>query len=93
MAKATRRAKRAPATPFDDPEYRARAAAADEAAVRRCGMVLHIRLQMLHKAETLARTIGVEGIAEQRLDLARDDSDFRSFLDQVLGGRRASLPR
>jgi hypothetical protein len=77
MAKTTKRAKRA-APNGADPR---RADAEDKASAKRDGMVLHIRLQMLHKAETLARNIGVEGIAERRLSLARDDQKFQAFMD------------
>jgi hypothetical protein len=82
VAKTTKRAKRRPApqNPFDDPAYRRRADAEDKAWAKRCGMVLHIRLQMLHKAETLARSIGPEGIAAQRLNLARDDPEFQASM-------------
>ena len=77
--------------PFDDPAYRRRADAEDEAWAKR--VRVYIQTQMLHTAEELARDIGLEGIAERRLGLARDDQEYQRFLDQVLGGRRASLPR
>ena len=63
MATKSKRAKRTPAR---------RADAEDETSAKRDELVLLIRLQMLHRAETLARSIGPEGIAERRLDLARE---------------------
>jgi hypothetical protein len=79
MAKTTKRAKRAPVhrNPFDDPAYRRRADAADKAWAKQMAMLLYLR--ELQTAETLARNIGPEGIAERRLDLARDDPEFQSF--------------
>jgi hypothetical protein len=77
MARTTKRAKRT-----GKPSITAAtvAGAEDKASAKRDGMVLHIRLQMLHKAETLARSIGPEGIAERRLNLARDDEKFQAFM-------------
>ena len=76
MATKTKRAKRA-APNGADPR---RADVEDKVLAKRRRMVLHIRLQMLHKAETLARSIGPEGIAERRLNLARDDEKFQAFM-------------
>ena len=42
-------------------------------------MAMPLYLRELQTAETLARNIGPEGIAERRLDLARDDPEFQSF--------------
>jgi hypothetical protein len=81
MAKTTKRAKRMPGTsgnPFDDPEYRRRADAEDETWAQRTGLYLHLR--ELQTAEELARSIGLEGIAERRLDLARDGEKFQAFM-------------
>jgi hypothetical protein len=35
---------------------------------------------MLQTADELARRIGPEGIAERRLNLARDDEKFQAFM-------------
>jgi hypothetical protein len=74
VTKTTKRAKRTPVhrNPFDDPEYRRRADAADDTWAKRTGLYLHLR--ELQTAEKLARSIGAEGIAERRLDRARDGS-------------------
>jgi hypothetical protein len=82
MAKTTKQAKRTPVR---------RADVTDDTWAKRTGMLLYLR--ELQTAEELARDFGRDGIAERRLDLARDDPNFQSFLDQVRGGRRASLPR
>ena len=73
--------------PLDDPAYRCRADAEDETWAKRVGILLYAR--ELQTAEELARRIGPEGIAERRLNLARDDPRFQSFLDRVLRGDRA----
>ena len=65
--------------PLDDPAYRCRADAEDETWAKRTGMMLHLR--ELQTAEELARRIGPEGIAERRLNLARDDPRFQAFMD------------
>jgi hypothetical protein len=80
VAKTTKRAKHTPArrNPFDDSKYRARADAEDETWAQRCGMLLYAR--ELQTAEELARSIGPDGIAERRLDLARDDEKFQAFM-------------
>jgi hypothetical protein len=84
MAKTTKRAKRTPPVcvrnPFDDPEYRRRADAEDETWAKRAGILLYAR--ELQTAEELARSIGAEGIAERRLELARDDQKFQCFLTE-----------
>ena len=79
-SKATKQAKRPPAprNPFDNSEYRRRADAADETWAKRYGMLLYA--QELQTAEQLARSIGPEGIAERRLNLARDDEKFQAFM-------------
>ena len=84
MPKTTKRAKRTPAcqNPFDDPEYRRRADAADEAWAKRYAMLLYVR--ELQSAERLARSIGPEGIAGRRLNLARDDEKFQSFMTEYV---------
>jgi hypothetical protein len=88
VAKTTKRAKRTPVhrNPLNDPAYRRSADAEDDTWAKRTGMFLHAR--ELEYAETLARSIGPEGIAERRLNLARDDPKFQSFLDRVLRGDR-----
>jgi len=45
-------------------------------------MLLYAR--ELQTAEELARSIGPEGIAERRLDLARDDQKFQSFMTEYV---------
>ena len=83
MTKTTKRAKRkARRNPFDDPEYRRRADAEDETWARRYGMLLYA--WELQSAEELARSIGPEGIAERRLNLARDGPRFQSFLTECV---------
>jgi hypothetical protein len=86
-SKRAKRTKRTPApqNPFDDPEYRRRADAEDETWAQRTGMLLH--LQELRYAEELARSIGADGIAERRLDHARDDPRFQSFLTECVRPR------
>ena len=77
MANKTKRAKRTPTR---------RADTEDDTWTKRTGLYLHLR--ELQYAEELARSIGPEGIAERRLDHARDDPKFQSFLDRVLRGDR-----
>jgi hypothetical protein len=86
MAKTTKRAKRTPARrkPFDEAAYRARADAADEAWVKQSGLRVYIQMQMLQTAEELARDLGLEGVVERRLNLARDDEKFQAFLARCL---------
>ncbi|HVS56049.1 MAG TPA: hypothetical protein VHJ55_07300, partial [Casimicrobiaceae bacterium] len=61
---------------------RRRADATDKSWAERAGMLLYAR--ELETAEELARSIGPEGIARRRLELARDDPEFQSFLTVVL---------
>jgi hypothetical protein len=49
-------------------------------------MLLYAR--ELQTAKELARSIGPEGIAERRLDLARDDPRFQSFMTEYVRPRR-----
>jgi hypothetical protein len=88
MAKTTKQAKRRPArrNPFDAPAYRRRADAEDETWAQRYGMLLYAREPQ--SAEELARSIGPEGIAERRLNLARDDPRFQSFWTECVRPRR-----
>ena len=76
MAKTTKQAKRTPAP--------RRAAATDEAMAARLEarseLRVFIQLRMLQTADELARRIGPEGIAERRLNLARDDEKFQAFM-------------
>jgi hypothetical protein len=52
-------------------------------------MRIYVQLQTLQTAEILARSIGPEGIAERRLDLARDDPEFQAFMaEYILAGRK-----
>jgi hypothetical protein len=87
VAKTTKRAKHTPAcrNPFDDPEYRRHADAEDDTWAKRTRTFLHIR--ELQYAETLARSIGPEGIAERRLNLARDDQKFQCFMTEYVRPR------
>jgi hypothetical protein len=84
MAKNTKQAKRTPArrNPFDDPEYRRRADVADKDWAK--GLRVYIQLHMLQTAEELAHRIGPEGIAQRRMDLARDDQKFQSFMTEYV---------
>jgi hypothetical protein len=59
-----------------------RAVALADTWAKRTGMLLHLR--ELQTAEELARDIGAEGIAELRLDQARDDPRFQSFLTECV---------
>jgi hypothetical protein len=56
--------------------------AADDAWVKRCRVLFVAR--ELQSAEKLARSIGAEGIARRRLEFAREDLKFQSFLTAVL---------
>lgn len=84
MPRATKRTKRTPApqNPFDDPAYRRRADAEDETWAQRTAMMLCLR--ELQYAEKLARSIGAQGIAERRLNHARDDEKFQAFMTEYV---------